>query len=64
MAIKLFAAPSPHLHGKENTRQIMLDVILALMPALAVSAYVMGWRVLLITAISVLSCVLFEYIIG
>jgi electron transport complex protein RnfD len=42
----------------------MLDVILALMPALAVSAYVMGWRVLLITAISVLSCVLFEYIIG
>jgi electron transport complex protein RnfD len=41
----------------------MGDVVLALMPALAVSTYVLGWRVLMITAIAVASCVLFEYLI-
>ena len=63
MQTRLFAAPSPHIHGGERTQQIMGDVILALVPALLVSTYVMGWRVLLITAVAVASCVLFEYLI-
>ena len=63
MATRLFAAPSPHIHGGETTRRIMFDVILALMPALAVSAYILGWRVLFITAVAVAGCVLFEYLI-
>ena len=50
MANTFFAAPSPHIHGGESTRRIMGDVVLALMPALAVSTYVLGWRVLMITA--------------
>ena len=41
----------------------MGDVVLALIPALAVSTYVLGWRVLMITAISIVSCMLFEYLI-
>ena len=64
MATRLFAAPSPHIHGGEKTRRIMLDVILALVPALAVSTYVMGWRVLLITGVAVAGCVVFEYLIS
>lgn len=64
MATRLFAAPSPHIHGGENTRRIMLDVILALVPALAVSTYVMGWRALFITGVAVTGCVVFEYIIS
>ena len=63
MANTFFAAPSPHIHGGESTRRIMGDVVLALMPALAVSTYVLGWRVLMISAIAVASCVLFEYLI-
>ncbi len=63
MATRLFAAPSPHIHGGESTRRIMGDVVLALLPALAVSTYVLGWRVLLTTAIAVVACVLFEYLI-
>ena len=63
MANTFFAAPSPHIHGGESTRRIMGDVVLALMPALAVSTYVLGWRVLVISAIAVASCVLFEYLI-
>lgn len=63
MATRLFAAPSPHLHGGENTRRIMGDVVLALLPALAVSTYVLGWSVLFTTAIAVAGCVAFEYLI-
>ena len=63
MQTRLFAAPSPHIHGGEKTPRIMGDVVLALIPALAVSIYALGWRVLMITAISIVSCVLFEYLI-
>ena len=64
MATRLFAAPSPHIHGGESTKRIMCDVVLALLPALAVSTYVLGLRVLLITAVAVVSCVAFEYLIA
>lgn len=63
MANKLFVAPSPHVHGSESTQRIMRDVIIALLPALVVSAVVFGWDVLRVTAIAVLSCVLVEYLI-
>ena len=64
MATRIFAAPSPHIHGGENTRTIMGDVVLALLPALAVSTYVFGMQALFITAVSVVSCVVFEFIIS
>ena len=64
MATRIFAAPSPHIHGGESTRRIMGDVVLALLPALAVSTYILGMRVLYITAVAVLSCVAFEYLIN
>ena len=41
----------------------MRDVVIALMPALAVSAVVFGVDVLRVTALSVAACVLFEYLI-
>ncbi len=41
----------------------MGDVVLALIPALVVSSYVLGMRVLLTTAVAVAGCVLFEYLI-
>ena len=64
MANKIIAAPSPHIHGAESTRRIMGDVVLALLPALLVSVYVLGWRVLFVTAVSVVACVAFEYLIA
>lgn len=64
MATRIFAAPSPHIHGGENSRRIMGDVVLALLPALAVSTYMLGLRVLFITAVAVVSCVAFEYLIN
>ena len=41
---KVKVSSSPHIRSDETTRQIMLDVVIALMPALAVSVFVFGWR--------------------
>ena len=60
--IKLTVSPSPHKRSVDTTRSIMLDVIIALMPALIMSVVLFGFRSLLVTAVSVLACVLFEYI--
>ena len=64
MANRIFASPSPHIHGGESTRRIMGDVVLALLPALAVSTYILGLRVLFISAVAIASCVVFEYLIN
>ena len=41
----------------------MLDVVIALLPALAISIWVFGFGVLVLTAFSVACCILFEYLI-
>lgn len=60
---KLLVSPSPHVHSNESTQKIMRDVIIALLPALAVSTWVFGWKVLLITAVAIVSCVGVEWLI-
>ena len=45
-SLKLIASSSPHIRSNEDTRSIMLDVIIALMPALIMGIYVFGWRAL------------------
>lgn len=59
----MIVSPSPHIHGPHTTSRLMLDVVIALLPALAVSTWVFGINVLLVTLVSVASCVVFEYII-
>jgi len=54
---------SPHIHSGISTPQIMRDVILALLPALCVSVWFLGFGALYVTAISVASCMFFEYFI-
>lgn len=53
---------SPHIRSGGSTTKIMLDVIIALLPALGVGVYIFGWRALLVTGISVASCVLTEFV--
>ena len=52
---------SPHVRTGEDTRSIMLDVIIALLPALAVAAYMFGFRAILLTVVSAAACVFFEW---
>lgn len=63
MANKLIIAPSPHVQSTRSTAGIMRDVVIALLPALVVSTVVFGVNVLCVTALSILSCVGFEYLI-
>ncbi len=63
MANKLIVSPSPHVQSSQSTASIMRDVVIALIPALVVSVVVFGLNVLFVTALSVASCVLFEYLI-
>lgn len=53
---------SPHIRSEDNTRQIMLDVIIALIPALALGIFVFGARALVVTAVSVIGAVVFEWL--
>lgn len=62
MAKRLTVSASPHMRSKETTTGIMLDVIIALMPALVMSIVYFGLRALTLTAVCVVSCVLFELI--
>lgn len=53
---------SPHLKDDRTVTTIMRDVLIALTPALLGSVLFFSFRALFIVAISVLSCVLFEFL--
>ncbi|MBE6570922.1 MAG: RnfABCDGE type electron transport complex subunit D [Ruminococcaceae bacterium] len=53
---------SPHMRHEDSTRIIMLDVLIALCPALIWAVIVFGARALILTLVSVASCVLFEFL--
>jgi electron transport complex protein RnfD len=59
--LKLIASSSPHIRSNENTRSIMLDVIIAMLPALAMAIWNFGWRALTLTLVSVVACVFWEW---
>ena len=58
---KLVISPAPHVHGSNDTRRLMGDVLLALLPALVVSVLAYGWQAFVVTAFSVACCVLVEW---
>lgn len=59
----MIISPAPHVHGPNKTQRLMLDVLIALVPALVVSTVVYGLRVLALTLFSVCCCLLFEWFI-
>ena len=60
--MKLTVASSPHIRGNFRTNRIMLDVVLALLPALAVGVWMLGIRVLVVTLVCVASAVASEWL--
>ncbi len=60
----LTVSPSPHVQTQDSVSKLMYGVIFALLPTLAVSVFFFGTGMIIITATSVLSCVLFEYLIS
>lgn len=53
---------SPHIRSGVTTRRLMLDVIIALVPASAAGIYFFGFRAAILIAVTVASCVVFEYL--
>ena len=59
---KLFVEASPHIRSPRTTKNIMLDVIIALCPALIASIVLFGYKAAVLTAVCVACCVLFEFL--
>ncbi|MDD2512926.1 MAG: RnfABCDGE type electron transport complex subunit D [Proteiniphilum sp.] len=63
MEQKLIVSPSPHIHSGDTIQKNMYAVLIALIPAFLVALYTFRLDALLITVLSVLFCVGFEYLI-
>jgi len=59
--LKLSVASSPHASSPFGTRNLMLDVLIALVPALCIAVYFYGPRALTVTLVSVIGCEFFEF---
>ena len=59
---KLIVSSSPHLQGGKTTQTIMLDVIIALTPAMIASVILFGPRAAVVILTCVATCILSEYL--
>jgi electron transport complex protein RnfD len=63
MENRLIISPSPHIHSGDSIPKNMYGVLIALIPAFLASLYFFGVGALIVTAVSVISCVLCEFLI-
>jgi electron transport complex protein RnfD len=59
---KIIISPSPHIHSGDTIGKNMYGVLIALIPAFLVSFYCFGLGALIVSFVSVASCVLFEFL--
>ena len=57
-------SPNPHLHSKDSTKSLMLDVIIALAPAMVLSVLFYGFSALMLLALGAGFCMLLEWAIA
>ena len=62
MEIKVIGSSSPHIRSDETTQKLMLDVIIALVPALAASIFYFGIKAAVLVLASVITAVATEYL--
>lgn len=60
MSLRL--STGPHLHSRESTRTLMLDVIIALVPTTAAGIYLFGSKAAWVLAAAIISAVFFEFL--
>ncbi len=61
-AHKYLVTSTPHIRSKDTVSGIMLDVLIALCPAVIMASYYFGYSALIIIGLSVGSSVFFEYL--
>ena len=62
MSTILKTGPAPHIRTSETAESVMYDVIIALIPAFLMAFYSFGIRALILTSVSILSCMITEYV--
>lgn len=62
--MKFVVTSSPHIRGKRNTQQIMLDVVIALIPALLAGTIIFGIRALIVALVCIAAAVVAEWVCG
>ena len=60
--MNLTVASSPHIRGDFRSSRIMVDVMLALAPALIVGIWIHGFRALVVTLVSIAACTCMEWL--
>jgi electron transport complex protein RnfD len=63
MSKLLTVSPSPHINSNQSVNKLMYGVVISLVPAFIITLYVFGLGALIVTAISIASCILVEMII-
>ncbi|MDR3260708.1 MAG: RnfABCDGE type electron transport complex subunit D [Tannerella sp.] len=63
MENQLIISQSPHIHSGDSIPKNMYGVLIALFPSFLVSIYFFGLGALIVTAVSVASCLICEYLI-
>ena len=58
----LTVSASPHVRAEASSRSLMLTVLIALLPALVWAIYIYGFRPLIVTLLSVITCVASEFL--
>lgn len=61
---KLIVSLSPHVHGGDSIQRNMYGVLIALIPAFIASIAFYGLGALIVTAVSVIACLFFEWAIA
>ena len=60
--LNLTVSCSPHVHAPDGTRDIMLDVLIGMIPAMVGAVFTFGLRSLCVAAVSVAACIVFEFL--
>ena len=63
MSVNLTVSSAPHIRSNDNTRKLMLDVLIALVPALIAAVWFFGIRALALTVVSAAVCVALEALV-
>ncbi len=56
-------SPSPHVFGNYSVNKLMFGVVIAMLPAFAFSIVMYGLGAIIVTLLSISSCLLFEFLI-
>lgn len=62
MEERFLVTSSPHVYDRDSISRIMLDVVIALLIPLIGGVYFFGVQALILAAVSVAACVVFEYL--